>query len=145
MTSEAIEKSVLLKAPPARVWAFLTEPDLLGRWFHPSDRALTEPGPYVFWKNAETEGQRHCWGEVLEVEPGRRLVYTFTHEWLGGHPTRVEWSLEAVGEGTRLRLVHDGFAGAPVDSFDSLFGHDEGWGEHLTTLRNRVGVPETVA
>ena len=145
MTEPRIEKSIFLKASPARVWAYLTEPDLLGRWFHPSDRPLTSPGPYDFWKTAEEAGTRFCHGEVLEVQAERRLVYTVTHQWLGDHPTRVVWSLEAAGEGTRLSLIHDGFAGGPVDAFDALFDHDAGWDEHFTVLRMTVAAPEPVA
>ncbi len=138
MTEPRIEKSIFLKASPARVWAFLTEPDQLARWFHPSDRALTSPGPYDFWKTSETAGERFCWGEVLEAEAETRLVYTFTHTWLGEHATRVCWTLEAAGGGTRLSLVHDGFAGGPVDALEAVFDHDAGWDEHFATLRIRV-------
>lgn len=141
MTEARIEKSVFLKASPQRVWDFLTRPELLARWFHPADTELVAGGAYALLSNSG-DGSRACWGEVLEAEPPTRLVYSFTHNWLDGHLTRVEWTLTAVAEGTLLKLVHDGFEGAKVDVFDSLCGHDAGWDEHFVKLRERVAEKE---
>jgi uncharacterized protein YndB with AHSA1/START domain len=143
MTTPAITKTIFLKAEPARVWSFLTEPKLLARWFHPSDRPLTSTGPYKFYKNLEEMEAGHCWGSVLEVQPNQRLVYTFTHEWLAGHETRVAWDLMPVSGGTMLTLAHDGFAGGPTDAFEAICDHDQGWDEHFATLRDRIPEPAT--
>jgi len=137
MTEARIEKSVFLKASPQRVWDHLTRPELLARWFHPSDTELTVGKAYALLSNSG-DGSKVCWGEVLEAEPPTRLVYSFTHNWLEGHETRVEWTLSAVANGTLLKLVHDGFEGAKVDVFDSLCDHDAGWDEHFGKLRERV-------
>lgn len=138
MTQPHIAKTIFLKAPPARVWAFLTDPQLMARWFHPTNRPLTETGPYHFYKNFDETDERYCWGEVTEVRAEQRLVYTFAHKWLGDHETRVEWTLNAVDSGTRLELVHDGFQGGPVDAFEAMCDHDKGWDEHFAALRERV-------
>ena len=142
MTEARIEKSVFLKASPQRVWDHLTRPELLARWFHPSHTELTVGKAYALLSNSG-DGSKVCWGEVLEAEPPTRLVYSFTHNWLEGHETRVEWTLSAVANGTLLKLVHDGFAGAKVDVFDSLCDHDTGWDEHFAKLRERVMEAET--
>jgi uncharacterized protein YndB with AHSA1/START domain len=44
--------------------------------------------------------------EVLELEPNRRLVYTWKSNMLD---TKVTFMLELEGTGTRLRLEHTGF------------------------------------
>ncbi|WP_323762315.1 SRPBCC domain-containing protein [Maricaulis sp.] len=137
MTEARIEKSVFLKASPDRVWDYLTRPELLARWFHPADTELVTDAAYSLLSNSG-DGSRVCWGEVLEADPHNRLVYSFTHKWLDGHLTRVEWTLTAVAEGTLLKLVHDGFEGARVDVFDSLCDHDAGWDEHFAKLRDQV-------
>ncbi|WP_417485892.1 SRPBCC family protein [Maricaulis sp.] len=137
MTEARIEKSVFLKASPQRVWDHLTRPELLARWFHPADTELVDGAGFALLSNSG-DGSRVCWGEVLEAEPPTRLVYSFTHKWLDGHLTRVEWTLTAVAGGTLLKLVHDGFEGAKVDVFDSLCDHDAGWDEHFGKLRERV-------
>jgi uncharacterized protein YndB with AHSA1/START domain len=141
MAEAKIEKSLFLKAPRERVWEFLTDSACLGRWFHPSDRPLDTPGPYRLVKSTEEPDACVCWGEVIEAEAPSRLVYTFTHKWLGEHLTRVEWTLSEVASGTLVKLVHDGFEGAPVDVFEQLCGHDAGWDEHFVKLRVRVAEP----
>lgn len=138
MSPDFIAKSILMKAPVERVWAFLTEPDLMARWFHPTNRALTSTGPYHFFKNVQETEKPYCWGEVTAVEEGRRLEYTFAHDWLGGHATRVEWTLEPVEDGVRLSLRHDGFQDAQVDWFEALTDHDKGWHGYLADLREQV-------
>lgn len=142
MAEARIEKTIFLKADPSRVWAFLTDPEMLARWFHPADRSLAQKSPYQFWRNAESVGEEFCWGEVVDVEADVRLVYTFAHKWLGRHETRVSWRLSPVDGGTRLQLVHEGFQDAPVDVFDCLCDHDAGWDEHFTKLRERVLEPQ---
>ena len=127
-----IEKTVFLRASPEKVWAFLTQPDELARWFHRSDVPLRAGQPY---KLLGDDGTGICWGRVLTAEAPRTLVYTFTHNHLKEHETRVEWTLEPVPGGTRLHLVHDGFEGAPVSALDMLCAHDSGWDEHFGRLR----------
>lgn len=42
MSTTTIQKSLFLKASRETVWAYLTEKDKLGEWFHPADRDLAE-------------------------------------------------------------------------------------------------------
>ena len=137
MAMPRIEKSVFLKADAGRIWALLTEPEELARWFHPTHATMVAGKTYGLYRKA-SDRTPLCHGRVLETEAPRRLVYTFTHEWLGQHETRVEWSLTELGEGTWLRLVHGGFEDVPVDALDALFEHDSGWDEHLVKLREVI-------
>jgi uncharacterized protein YndB with AHSA1/START domain len=64
-------------------------------------------------------------GEYVEVEPSRRIVFSFG--WIGDEnvppgSTIVEIALDADGEGTVLRLRHTGL---PDDESDGL--HTGGW------------------
>jgi uncharacterized protein YndB with AHSA1/START domain len=60
--------------------------------------------------------------EVLELDPPRRLVYTWTSNMLD---TRVAWRLDAEGTGTRLRLEHTGFDGFRAWMISHILG--SGW------------------
>ena len=40
MTDTAIVKTIFLKAAPVDVWAYLTDPDKLGIWFHQTQNPL---------------------------------------------------------------------------------------------------------
>ncbi|MBK8026587.1 MAG: SRPBCC domain-containing protein [Chloroflexi bacterium] len=120
--------------PPERVWQALTDSRAVAKWFADNDfapvvghkfRFRTDPGPNY-------DGILYC--EVTEVDPPRRLVYTF----IGGymeHTTLVTWTLTPVAEGTHVRLEHTGFTGlTDVAVADILSG---GW---LTQLQRLAGV-----
>lgn len=134
MTYTKIEKTIFIKASPSRVWMYLTDKDKLGEWFHPANTQLKKGEPYALMK----DGKKLCWGTVIEAKKPHRLVYTFTHEWLKGVETTVEWSLSAVHGGTMLKLVHYGFEDAPVDHLDKLCSHDKGWDDHFSRLREKA-------
>jgi uncharacterized protein YndB with AHSA1/START domain len=105
-----------LPASPQKVWRALTDPKLLEAWLMPNDiraevghRFNLRAQPVAGW-----DGVVHC--EILEVIPGRRLVYA----WRGGSDTVqgygqpldtvVTWELTpAANGGTLLRLEHSGF------------------------------------
>jgi uncharacterized protein YndB with AHSA1/START domain len=86
-----------LRHPRERVWPYLTEPRLLGRWSPVvPDRALTSVGPAT---SRETPEQSPVDAEVLVSDPPRELV----HRW-GGHLLR--WTLTPTASGSRLTLEH---------------------------------------
>ena len=130
-TREIVVDEVFPHAPET-IWKALTTPELIGRWimapngFAPvvGNRFTYQTTPGGAW-----DGVIHC--EVLEVIPHDRFVYS----WKGGHPsnvgygaqldTVVTWTLKKVGVGTRVRLVHSGFATPRNDSALQTMG--EGW------------------
>ncbi len=102
---------------PETIWRTLTAGDLIGRWLMVPTGFAAVPGIRFTFQTkpgGAWDGVIHC--EVIEVVPHRRFAYT----WKGGHPdndgygapldTVVTWTLTPVAGGTRLRLVHAGFA-----------------------------------
>ena len=136
MTEMKITKTLFLKAPPDHVWKFLTEADRLALWFHKASADLETGGDYVLETNSYgKEGERLCWGKVLEMKKPERLIHTFTHEWLKGVKTTCAWTLEAVKGGTILTLEHTGWEAIADDAFTMAANHDVGWDEHFARLR----------
>ena len=134
MSDGVIIKTIYLKAEPNKVWRYLTERDKLARWFHETSRDLTEKAPFEYYRHDdEVEDRKLMWGDILEVNPPVKLVHTFTHQWLEGVITTVTWELKPIGDGTQLTMTHTG-----ITTLDELSGHDSGWDEHLTRLRNIV-------
>jgi uncharacterized protein YndB with AHSA1/START domain len=71
-------------------------------------------------------------GEYLEIEPPRRLVFTWVSEWVDASEarTRVSVSIEPVGAGrSRIVLVHDELPGT-----GTYEGHPRGWATILDKL-----------
>ncbi len=131
MTDTILQKSIYLKATPAQVWAYLTDPAKLAIWFHKPETALVE-GDYEMF--GTESGDKLMWGTVLVTEPFSRLEYTFTITPMGDQISTVKWRLEEIPGGTNLSLRHEGLPQG-ADAFGLTLALDKGWDEHLTRMR----------
>jgi uncharacterized protein YndB with AHSA1/START domain len=124
--ANTIEVQVRLNASPEEVFPYLTEPDRYVRW--QGVKAELDPRPggvYRVWMDANTVAS----GEFVEVEPTRRLVFTWGWEGNESVPpgsTTVELTPEADGDGTVLSLRHTGLPDGEVAAM-----HEKGW-RHFT-------------
>lgn len=133
-------KTVCIKAPRAHVWKFLVEAGRLAEWFHRGAADLAAGGDWVLLSNSPgKEGERLCWGKVLEFEPPVRLVHSFTHAELAGVETTCTWELAEIAGGTVITLTHDGFEQLGAGTIASACDHDAGWDEHFVRLRRVAG------
>jgi uncharacterized protein YndB with AHSA1/START domain/uncharacterized protein YciI len=121
---------VLIAAPPERVFRALTTEDVTRWWGAPETYRTTawtadlRPGGHWQARGVGAEGAPFgVEGEYLEVEPPRKIVQTWRADWDGGATTTVTYRLEAVPEGTRLTLRHEGFG----DREASCRDHGQGW------------------
>lgn len=131
MTDSILQKTIYLKATPAKVWEYLTDPEKLAIWFHKPKVALTE-GAYEMF-GAES-GDKLMWGEILVAEPFTRLEYTFSIAPMAGQSSTVKWALEEVAGGTKLSLRHEGLPQSE-EAFGLTLALDKGWDDHLARLR----------
>jgi uncharacterized protein YndB with AHSA1/START domain len=146
-TSDRIEKTILLRAPQARVWRALTNADEFGAWF----RVKLESGFAVGKRIAGRvtyPGYEHVTFEVnVERMDAERL---FSFRW---HPyavdpkidyskepaTLVEFRLEEAKEGTRLTVVESGFDRIPAGRRDEAFRMNSGgWAMQLENIQRHV-------
>lgn len=131
MTDTILRKSIYLKATPAIVWAYLTDPAKLAIWFHKPNAALAV-GDYEMF--GTESGDKLMWGKVLIAEPFTRLEYTFTIAPMGDQTSTVKWSLEEVPGGTNLSLRHEGLPQG-AEAFGLTLALDKGWDDHLARMR----------
>lgn len=95
---------ITVNAAPAAVWQALSDSTALSAWIGDND-LVAEVGRHFQLRSSAGTGAMS--GEIVAVEPGRRLAFS----WQGGHlsaPTTVAINLEPIGDGsqTRLRLEH---------------------------------------
>lgn len=132
-TSGVVEASVLIEASPRTVFSILTDPQRFSTWMN--GRAAFEARPGSPFSIDFPKFQTRIEGEVLEVEPDRRIVVSWgvaegrQEEWLPAGSTRVAFELEPEGEGTRVKLVHSGL---PTEQ--EVQQHGAGWRFHLSRL-----------
>lgn len=132
---DRIERSIELAHPPAKVWAALTTPEALAAWF--GDKATIDLRPggaaQMTFRSGVTVDMR-----LERIEEPEVFGFTWRLPDLPEDDPRrtyVEFTLEAVGGGTRLRVVETGFAQLPDDSRRTTYeSHAEGWASELGEL-----------
>lgn len=129
----------LIAAPPEKLFAMWTDPKLMALWFAPDEMSAescaADATPGGKWQVVmrHPAGRRSTVSGVFRaVEPPKRLVFTWA--WLDetgvrGHETEVTVTFEPAPGGTRLTLVHRGFA-----TEDGRRQHNQGWDGCLDKL-----------
>ncbi len=130
-------------AAPAALFEAWTDPNIVMKWFgpapnslHSADIDLRHGGNWRFLKSRDDEKSVGFEGEYLVIEPGARLIFTWSQvvAYVNGEreatpPSRVEVVFTAQGSGTHLRLVHSavkdeetrrGFGGGWAFAFNAL-------------------------
>ncbi len=120
-----------LAASPERVWRAWTDPDLLRRWFAPDPGLELTVEVDVRVGGAFTVVIRShvAVGEYVEVDPPRRLAFTWRWRDLDSPAGLVVVELTPSGEGTALVLTHSGL----LDQTDAD-NHAQGWEGVLSRL-----------
>ena len=122
------EKSVLVPLGADETFALITQPDRLRRWQAITARVDLRAGGAYRW--TIIPGHTAC-GTFTEVEPGKRVVFTWgweDSEELPPGASTVIVTLEPAEGGTLVRLVHEGLTGEQAAS------HAEGWSHYLGRL-----------
>jgi uncharacterized protein YndB with AHSA1/START domain len=144
--TDRIEKTIVLRAPRARVWRALTDAKEFGQWFRVELEGAFAEGAAIRGRNTYPgyEGPMELLIERIEPE-----TY-FAYRW---HPfavkpgvdysaeptTLVEFRLEEVAGATRLTVVESGFDGIPAARRDEAFRmHEGGWAEQLGNIERHV-------
>ena len=148
LSSDRIEKQIVLKAPRARVWRALSTGEEFGTWFGVSGlKGAFTPGQKVKG-NITHQGYEHLSMEatVDQVQPEKLLS-------LRWHPhaveadvdysqeptTLVEFRLEEVSGGTQLTVVESGFDRIPAARREKAFlMNSQGWAAQLQNVERHV-------
>jgi uncharacterized protein YndB with AHSA1/START domain len=128
----SLDRTVVIRATPETVFGFFTDSARWATWWGPGSTIDPQPGGEVYIRYP---GAVEVRGEVLEIQPPERLV--FTYGFVTGKPvplggSRVTIRLEPDAAGTRLALHHEFSEAAPRDE------HVQGWRFQLSLFGNVV-------
>ena len=145
MTTDRIEREIVINAPQQRVWQVLTEAEQVSGWFGDATELDLRPGGAIVFTWSQ-HGSHH--GVVERVEPPRLFSYRWARPAgepvTEGNSTLVEFTLTPDGAGTRLRVVETGFAGLRVSEEErgiAVKENTEGWIAELGELREYAERP----
>jgi uncharacterized protein YndB with AHSA1/START domain len=128
----SLNRSVVIKAHPETVFRYFTDSARWANWWGAGSSIDARPGGKVYVRHSNGV---EALGEVLEVAPGRRIVFTYgyaTGKPIAPGSSRVTIQLEPDEAGTRLELTHEFAEAGPRDE------HVQGWRFQLSLFSNTV-------
>ena len=145
--NDRIERTIALAAPVSRVWRALTDHAEFGTWFRVRLEGPFVPGQ-VSRGHITYPGYEHLrWEAVVQkMEPERLFSFTWHPyaidpevDYSGEPATLVEFTLEKIPTGTRLRIVESGFDKLPPHRRDEAFRmNDRGWTAQTENIARHV-------
>jgi uncharacterized protein YndB with AHSA1/START domain/DNA-binding transcriptional ArsR family regulator len=130
---------IYIKTDPERLWDAITDTDMRAK-YNFSARITSDWKPGSRYEMSTPDGMLLGGGEVLEVDPPRKLVHTMTALWdddvKAEGSSRVTWEIEPVGDSCRLTVTHDQLR---EGANDQLYG---GWPMILSGLKTLLETGE---
>lgn len=128
-----------------KVWRAWTEPQALSRWFNAgkpdavseAEIDLRVGGRYRIVTRLPDGQTNDVSGEYLEVQPQRRLVFSWAWISTPERVSRVSIDLAAQDGGTTLLFVHDRFFDAQARD-----NHERGWLMAFEHIDNLLSTPQ---
>jgi uncharacterized protein YndB with AHSA1/START domain len=147
MTTDRIEKKLLLRATRTRVWRALTDAGEFGAWFR-----VKLDGPFEVGRTVRgrltNPGYDHLTMEITIERMDAEEVFSFRWHPYAVEPdtdyssepaTLVELRLEEASGGILLTVVESGFDRLPPGRRDLAFRmNDKGWSGQLENIRRHV-------
>lgn len=129
----SVQREIAIAASPETVWDFLVDPEKMVLWM--GQKAWLEPHAGGLYRCEVIPGHT-ARGEVVELDPPRRLVHTWGWEHADEGPdsvppgsSTIEIELVPDGEGTILRFLH-----RDLPSSKAAESHRHGWDHYFERL-----------
>jgi uncharacterized protein YndB with AHSA1/START domain len=147
VSSDAIVKQILIRAPRARVWRALTDSGEFGEWFGvrfsaPFAAGARMRGPITH------KGYDHLTMDftIEGIEPERRFSWRWhpnaidpARNYTDEPTTLVTFELAEVPEGTLLTVTETGFDRIPADRRAEAYrGNEGGWAYQVDSINRHV-------
>jgi len=132
-----------IRTTPEKLWKALIEPELTRQfWCDTTQESEWKPG--ASWKILMPDGRVADSGEVVEIEPNRRLVLKWRNEFrpelkAEGY-SRMTYELEKEGNSVKLTVIHE------IEKEGSKFieAVSSGWPHILASLKSLLETGESL-
>lgn len=148
VSTDRIERHVLLKAPRSRVWRALTNAEEFGDWFGVALRGKTMRVGEMLEGAVTYPGYEHIIMRVMiERMESERLLSWRWHpaandlrvDYSAEPTTLVVFELQDVADGTRLSVVESGFDALPIERRLHVFRlNTQGWDDQMQSIAKHV-------
>ena len=131
-----------IRTTPEKLWQALIEPEFTRQFWYASWQE-SEWKPGASWKIKIPDGRVTDSGEIIEIEPGKRLVLSWRNEFpelrSEGY-SRMTYQLEKEGESVKLTVIHE------MDKESSKFieAVSGGWPHILASLKSLLETGESL-
>jgi uncharacterized protein YndB with AHSA1/START domain len=132
-----------IRTTPEKLWQALVDPEFTRQWFCETvQECAWKEG--ASWKLMIPDGRVGDSGEVVEIDPPRKLVLTwrcdFKPEMKAEGYSRVTYTLEPTGDTVKLTVVHE------MDRPESKFieAVSQGWPHILASLKSLLETGEAL-
>jgi uncharacterized protein YndB with AHSA1/START domain len=136
---------IYIGAVVGKVWKGIVDGDMTRHYVYGTrlESKLKKGAPYAYLGDGDFKVVD---GEILEIEPEKRLVMTWSAHWddsvAKDRPSRVTYELSSAGPSTtKLRVVHDDFESATA----TYTGSVEGWPLMLSSLKSLLETGKALA
>ncbi len=133
----------IIRTTPAKLWEALTQPAFMRQyWLGAAVECGWKKGSP--WKLAHADGRITDTGELLEIDPPRRMVIRWQNEWKpelkAEGPSRCTMELEPMGRAVKLTITHE------MDRPGSrlIDAVSDGWPLVLSNLKSLLETGEAV-
>lgn len=143
MSTDRIEKQIVLSAPRSRVWRAVADADQFGQWFGVKLAVPFSEGARVTGQMTHPQFEHISFNATIErMEPERDLAWRWhvlidADSGLVSEPTTlVEFHLEDVDGGTLLTVTESGFDSMPAEYRDAVYrGNEGGWSQQIVSIQ----------
>lgn len=132
-----------IRTTPKKLWRALLEPEFTRQyWMGTVQESEWKPG--ASWKIVFPDGRMTDSGEVVEIDPPRKLVLKWKHELFpeltGEGYARMTYKLEPQGDMVKLTVLHE------MDKPESKFikAVSNGWPIILSSLKSLLETGESL-
>ena len=137
----SIKHQLFFPHPPAAVWEYLTNAELMDLWLMKNDFQPVAGHEFSFRTNPvpslDFDGIVYC--KVLEIEPFKKLSYSWKLGPGDGNinvDSVVRWELRPKDTGTELLLDHGGFA--ILENAGIFNAMNDGWLKNMHKIADRL-------